>query len=266
MVTTRTCYTFNAAIVRQPSPSVVNGLRAVDRGNPDFKAVEREHRTYINALESAGLKVTLLPPLTGYPNSIFVEDPALVFSQGAILLNPGSDSRRGETAEITPTLDNLFERVLTLEQPGFTDGGDILVTPHSVMIGLSSRTDMAGAKGLKEQLEKLGLKGEIVEPPKGVLHLKTACSLLDEETILVTRPLLQSGIFDNYRTITVPEGEEPAANVLRLNDILLVSANYKRTANMLDNAGYLISTVDTTEIEKIDAGLSCMSLRWYTED
>ena len=261
-----TCYTFNSAIVREPSSSVVNGLRAEDKGNPDYQGVQLEHQSYLEALKNAGLKVTLLPPLVEYPDSIFVEDPALVFPEGAILLNPGSESRRGEAAEIAPVLHDLFERVLVLPQPGFADGGDILTTPDAVMIGLSSRTDLAGAHGLKDQLEKLGLTGVIVQPPKGVLHFKTACSLLDEETVLVTQQLSESGIFKNYRNLVLAHGEEPAANAVRINDTVMVSAKYKRTADMLDQAGYSVLPVDTTEIEKIDAGLSCMSLRWFTMD
>ena len=133
------------------------------------------------------------------------------------------------------------------------------------MIGLSSRTDIAGAKGLRGQLEKLGLKSEIVEPPRGVLHFKTACSLLDEETVLVTSPLFTSGIFRDYRTLIIPQGEEAAANALRVNDTLLISARYPRTADLLDKAGYTLVPVETKEIEKVDAGLSCMSLRWFAK-
>lgn len=260
----RTCFDFNSAIVRKPSPSVVHGLRAEDRGNPDYEGVKSEHKTYVKALETAGLTVTVLPALEEFPDSIFVEDPALVFTEGAILLRPGSDSRRGETKEIAPALNELFDRVLELPQPGYADGGDILVTPGAVKIGLSARTDLAGANGLKEQLQKLGLKGEIVHTPKGVLHFKTACSLLDEETILVTRHMSGSGLFDGFRNMILPEGEEPAANALRINETVLISAKYKRTIDMLDKAGYSVVPIHTEEIEKIDAGLSCMSLRWFT--
>ena len=262
MPITRTCYDFNSAIVRKPSPSVIHGLRAEDRGNPDYDGVKSEHEAYVKALEAAGITVTILPALEEFPDSIFVEDPALVFSEGSILLRPGSDSRRGETKEIAPVLHKLFNRVLELPQTGYADGGDILVIPGAVKIGISARTDPAGANGLIEQLQKLGLKGEIVNTPKGVLHFKTACSLLDEETILLTRQMAESGLFVGFRNIILPQGEEPAANALRINETVLISASYKRTIDMLDQAGYSVVPVKTTEIEKIDAGLSCMSLRW----
>lgn len=264
MPISRTCYHFNSAIVRQPSPSVVNGLRAEDRGDPVYEEVKSEHEDYVKVLETAGMAVTVLPALDAFPDSIFVEDPALVFSEGAILLRPGSASRRGETKEIAPALHDNFDKVLELPPPGYADGGDILVTPDSVMIGISARTDLAGANGLIDQLKKLGLKGEIVHTPKGVLHFKTACSLLDEETILVTRYLSQSGLFEGFRNMILPEGEEPAANALRINETILISARYKRTIDMLDQEGFSVVPVKTAEIEKIDAGLSCMSLRWFS--
>ncbi len=263
MPTYRTCYHFNSAIVRKPSPSVVYGLRADDRGNPEYEGVKSEHEAYVQALETAGMAITVLPALDAFPDSIFVEDPALVFSEGAILLRPGAASRQGETKEIAPALHDNFDRVLELPESGYADGGDILVTPDSVKIGISARTDLAGANGLIDQLKKLGHKGEIVNTPKGVLHFKTACSLLDEETILITRYMSQPGLFEGFRNMILPEGEEPAANALRINETVLISARYERTIEMLDQAGFSVVPVKAVEIEKIDAGLSCMSLRWF---
>lgn len=263
MSNSKTCYHFNSAIVRKPSQSVINGLRAYDRGAPDFESVKAEHSAYVTALESVDIEVTVLPALEHYPDSTFVEDPALVFTEGAILLRPGTPSRREESEEIASTLNDLFDTVLRLPQPGHVDGGDVLATPESVMIGLSARTDPAGAVALIECLKSLGYKGKIVHTPKGVLHFKTDCSLLDEETVLVTRRLAQSGIFDGFRKILLPEGEEPAANAVRINDSVLVSSQYPLTTEFLSRNGYSVVPVKTTEIEKIDAGLSCMSLRWF---
>jgi dimethylargininase len=256
------CYYFNSAIVRKPAISVVNGLRSIDQGDPDYDGIRAEHEAYVTALESIGMDVTVLPELKAFPDSIFVEDPALVFTEGAVLLRPGAPTRQGETAEISPILHDLFDNVLELSQPGHIDGGDVLVTSTSVMIGLSARTDRAGATSLIECLKTIGYKGEIVNTPEGVLHLKTECSLLDEETILVTRRIEQSGIFDGFRKIVLPNGEEPAANVIRINESLLVSSNYPRTIDLLDQNGYFVVPIKTKEIQKIDAGLSCMSLRW----
>jgi dimethylargininase len=263
MSTTRSCYHFNSAIVRTPAVSVVRGLRTADRGAPDFRSLCAEHEAYITALQDVGLAITLLPALIDYPDSIFVEDPALVFNEGAIFLRPGAPSRQGETAEMAEILHSCFATVLELPQPGYVDGGDILVTPNLVFIGLSSRTNQIGAIALLQCLNTLGYQAEIVTPPPGVLHLKTACSLLDEETMLVTRSMMKSGVFKGFRLIIIPDEEEPAANAIRINDSVLLSSKYPRTLDLLDNANYAVIPVKTTEIEKLDAGLSCMSLRWY---
>lgn len=254
-------YQFDRAIVRQPAPSVVHGLRAVDRGAPDFDKVCDEHRAYVAALEQAGVTVEILPPLPDFPDSLFVEDPALVFTAGAILLRPGAPSREGETHHILPALERNFSRILRIEQ-GYADGGDVLALPDRVMIGLSARTDLVGAQSLAACLAQLGLQAEIVSTPAGVLHFKTDCSLVDAETILATPRLAASGVFRGFRQILTEAGEEAAANALRVNDSLLVGADFPRTAARLAEQGLPVCLIATGEIGKVDAGLSCMSLRW----
>ena len=255
-------FRFDSALVRTPPRSVVHGLRADDRGDPSYEGVVREHDAYVAALRAAGVQVTVLPPLEAFPDSLFVEDPALVFAEGAILLRPGAAARAGEVAELAPTLRELFGTVLELPPAGFADGGDVLLTPQGVMIGLSARTDRVGAEALLACLDQLGRKATIVGTPAGVLHFKTDCSLLDEDSVLSTRRLAQSGVFDGFRRILVPDGEEAAANALRVNDVVLVASGFPKTIEMLDRLGYRIVPVDTAEIGRIDAGLSCMSLRW----
>ena len=264
MSQSRPVYQFNNIIVRTPSKSVVNGLRADDRGNPTFEGVKAEHDAYIAAMKDAGVKVTVLPALEAFPDSIFVEDPALVFTEGAILLRPGAETRVKETPEIEPTLRAMFETVLDLPGTGFADGGDVLTTRESVMIGLSARTNKVGAEALQACLTKLGRKSEIVATPEGVLHFKTDCSLLDDETVLSTARLAKSGVFERFKQVIIPEGEEPAANALRVNDVVMVGSDFPRKIEMLDKLGYKVVPMKTTEIGKIDAGLSCMSLRWFS--
>ncbi|MDX0912404.1 dimethylarginine dimethylaminohydrolase [Sinorhizobium medicae] len=261
---TRPAYQFNSIIARSPSRSVVNGLRAEDRGNPTYEGVKSEHDAHVEAMRDAGVLVTLLPALEAFPDSVFVEDPALVFTEGAILLRPGAATRAKEVEEISPTLHDMFDAVLDLPE-GYADGGDVLTTRESVMIGLSARTDKEGAAALRACLEKLGRASEIVATPEGVLHFKTDCSLLDDETVLSTDRLARSGVFGKFRQMIIPEGEEPAANALRVNDVVLVGSDFPRTIEMLDKAGYMVVPLKTTEIGKIDAGLSCMSLRWFSD-
>ncbi|ACP22747.1 NG,NG-dimethylarginine dimethylaminohydrolase (plasmid) [Sinorhizobium fredii NGR234] len=264
-MTSRPVYHFNSIIVRTPSRSVVDGLRAEDRGSPTYEGVKAEHDAYLEAMRDAGVKAEVLPPLDAFPDSIFVEDPALVFTEGAIVLRPGAATRVRETEEIAPTLRKMFETVLDLPA-GYADGGDVLTAPESVMIGLSARTDIEGAEALQSCLDRLGRKSEIVATPEGVLHFKTDCSLLDDETVLATNRLARSGVFKKFRQMIIPEGEEPAANALRVNDVVMVGADFPRTIEMLDKAGYTVVPLKTTEIGKIDAGLSCMSLRWWSRE
>jgi dimethylargininase len=254
-------FDFNRAVVRQPGRSVIHGLRSGGRDDPDFDTLVAQHSAYVAALQSAGLQVTVLPPLEDFPDSVFVEDPALVFSCGAILLRPGAASRIDEAWEMEPMLRKAFDTVVSLPD-GNADGGDILVTRETVFIGLSARTDKAGAEALAALLGEWGFRSEIVRPPTGTLHLKTGASLVDEETMLVTRAVAESGLFPHFRRLVVPDGEEAGANVLRINAQLLAGRDYPATLDILSGHGAEIVALETSEISKIDAGLTCMSLRW----
>jgi dimethylargininase len=251
-------FDFGNAIVRTPATSVVHGLREGGEA-PSHEGVLAEHRAYVAALEAAGLDVEQLDPLEDFPDSVFVEDPAFVLPEGAILLRPGAPSRIGESAEIAPVLRRRFARVLELDE-GFADGGDMLILPDEILIGLSGRTDRLGAMRVCAMLRQLGRAARIVETPAGVLHLKTACALVDERTIFA-RPALAAS-FPGYEILETPEGEEAAANLIRVNDRVLMAAAFPRTAELLVARGLNVVPVEAAEIGKIDAGLSCMSLRW----
>jgi len=255
-------FDFNNALVRTPARSVINGLRAVDTGAPRFEGVLAEHAAYVAALEAAGVAVDVLPALQDFPDSVFVEDTALVFEGAAIVLRPGAESRRGEAETIGPSLAQRFDDVAFL-RTGTVDGGDVLTAAGKVFIGQSARTNAEGARALCGLLDQIGLHGAPVATPAGVLHFKSDCSLLDEETILATARLAASGVFEGFRVVLTPDGEEGAANAVRVNDRVLMSDAFPRTAEMLNTLGYAIVPLATREIAKIDAGLSCMSLRWW---
>jgi dimethylargininase len=255
-------FDFNAAIVRRPGRSVVKGLRANSGPAPDFEGVSAEHRAYVDALRNAGVGVTVLDAMEEFPDSMFVEDPALVFSQAAVLLRPGAPTRLREADQLAPALVNRFPRVLKLAE-GYVDGGDVLVTPRRVLIGVSARTSDVGANALQSLLTSIGIESQIAHTPTDTLHLKSDCSLIDEETVLCTKALADSGLFDGIRTLTVPHEERAAANALRVNEVVFVSAACPRAADALDRFGVNVVPLSVTEISKIDAGLSCMSLRWY---
>lgn len=256
-------FAFNNALVRTPCHAIVNGLRAVDVGAPSYQTVLDEHAAYVAALQASRVAVETLPALDTFPDSMFVEDPALVFTEGAIVMRPGAQSRFGEAAEMAPVLKRRFARVIDLKGPGFADGGDILVLQDRVMIGLSDRTNQTGAEALSDALRALGKNPVIVQTPANVLHFKSDCSLLDERTILSTARLAASGVFEGLDVILTPEGEEGAANALRINDRVLLGAAFPKARARLEQAGYHVIPLATGEIAKVDAGLSCMSLRWW---
>ena len=255
-------FDFTHAIVREPSRSVANWLREDASATPDFEKIAAEHRTYVSVLGDLGLAVDVLPALEGFPDSVFVEDPAFVLPEGAILLRPGAPSRVGEREEMRDVLKRHFGQVLELGETAYADGGDILVTPQTIFIGLSKRTTRAGAEAFCDKLKALGREARIAETPAGTLHFKTASSLLDEATILCTAAMAQSGVFGGFRLIVTPAGEEAAANALRINDTILLGDRFPRTAELIRALGLSVKTLAVTEIAKLDAGLSCMSLRW----
>lgn len=257
-------FDFNRAIVREPGRSVVDGLRPDSSVAVSFKAVARQHRAYVDALRETGLRVDVLPALEAYPDSVFVEDPAIVFPEGAILMRPGAPSRQGEVKEIETALRKHFARVLRLNDDEHVDGGDVLVTPLAVFVGLSARTTRRGAGALRDRLNELGRDTRIVEAPKTVLHLKSASALLDDGTIIATRALAATGIFADFEVIECAPGEDAITNLVRINDVLFVDGRFPRTIDMLEKRGYRLKPLAVDEIARLDAGLSCMSLRWHS--
>ncbi len=257
-------FDFDSAIVRTPGRSVVDGIRADAAAVPDYDTILKEHAAYVAALSAAGVSVDILPPLEAFPDSVFVEDPALVFGEGAILLRPGVAARLCEAEHLRQPLARHFDRVLELEGDEYADGGDVLVTPDAVLIGLSKRTTRKGAEALKHKLAQLGRDARIVETPEGVLHFKTASSLLSEDTVMVTRRLADTGAFAGLKILVVPDGEEGAANFLSVNDTVFVGDCYPRTLDALRAAGFAAKALPIGEVRKLDAGLSSMSLRLHT--
>ena len=253
-------YSFKNAIIRKPNKSIQNGLSSQNL-HPQYGIVLEEHSNYIKAMEEAGLKINLLEPLEEFPDSIFVEDPALTYKSNVIILNPFDPSRNGERDIIKEEIKHLFDNILFVED-GYVEGGDILNINNHFIIGLSDRTNKLGAENLSSILHKLGATVEICKTPDDILHFKSECSILDDDTILVSKKMAQLDYLrSNYHLIELPEGEEGAANSLRINDKLLIPDGFI-TAEKILSKKYDITKVKVDEIAKVDAGLSCMSLRW----
>ncbi len=255
-------YAFTHALCRAPARSAVKGIRADGGPDPDFYGLLAEHEAYVATLRNLGLAVEVLPPLDDFPDALFTEDVGLTFPKGAILLRPGAPSRAGEVAHIRGALAAHHPRLLEMTGPGYADGGDILRLADRVIIGLSARTDRTGAEELAGLLGQLGYLAEIAETPPGVLHFKTGCGLIDARTILAVPALASCPQFGGLEVVTTPPGEEPAANILRIRDTVLVGDRWSATHALLAERGIEIRPLPTDQIAHIDAGLSCMSLRW----
>lgn len=255
-------YQFTRAITRRPAASMVDGLRAVDMGTPDLEQMLQDHAAYVATLKETGAEVIELEPLEDFPDAMFVEDSALCLPEGAILMRPGAPSRRGEVAEIAPSLRCVYDNVLEILGPGFIEGGDILTTSREILVGRSARTDAAGIAELTELVRPWGHEVREVMTPPGVLHFKTDCSLLDGETILSTRRLADLGCFEGYRIIHTAEGEDAAANTIRFNEFVIMPAGFPKTAETLREAGYEVREINNSECAKLDGGMSCLSLRF----
>ena len=255
-------YTFSHAVSRIPATSITEGLRFEDTGTPDHALFLEHHAAYVQALRSTGALVTLLEPLEAYPDSVFVEDAALCLQEGVIQMRPGAPSRLGEADEIAGALECIYGEIHRLDPGGFIEGGDILVTEREILVGLSSRTDTAGVTALAKIVTPWGYKLRELHTPEGVLHFKTDCSLLDEETILSTKRLSASGCFEGYRVLHVADGEEASANSIRFNDIVILPDGFPKTTEMLVKEGYDVRLIGNTEAAKVDGGMSCLSLRF----
>ena len=254
-------YQFTHAIVRQPAKSIIKGLRAVDIGSPDYDQMKSDHKDYVDALTSAGVAVINLNALDKFPDGQFVEDTALCLPKAVILMRPGAPSRLGEVNEIAPKLRELFEDVYEIENPGHIEGGDILVTGKEILVGRSARTDENGVRQLSGIVIPLGyVMREVFTPPE-ILHFKTDCSLLGPDEILSTKRLQASGCFDGYKVVNVADGEEAAANAIRVNDYVIMPAGFPQTKAVLEDRGYKVKVINNTECAKLDGGMSCLSLR-----
>lgn len=256
-------YRFTHAITRKPAASIIAGLRAIDTGNPSLALMLDHHAAYVAALKSTGATVVELDALEAYPDSVFVEDTALCLPEGAVVMRPGAPSRLGEAAEMAPHLQALYAQVVRIAgADSFIEGGDILTTEREILVGRSARTNAAGIAELAALVTPWGHKVREVFTPPGVLHFKTDCSLLDEETILSTTRLAASGCFAGYKVIPVAEGEEACANTIRFNDLVLMPEGFPRTRDALIQAGYGLREIGNSECAKLDGGMSCLSLRF----
>ncbi|MCI2031721.1 dimethylarginine dimethylaminohydrolase family protein [Limosilactobacillus sp.] len=254
---------FKNVIVRVPSTTVCDGITSADLGKPIYTKAAAEHETYVSALTKTGVNVTVLEPHKEFPDSCFIEDDALCTSKCAIITRPGASTRRKEVElqDLSDVLHKFYDHVEQIQAPGTIEAGDIMMVGDHFYIGLSARTNEEGAKQMINILEKYGLSGETV-PLKEVLHLKTGLSYIENNNLLINGEFLNDPRFDKFNKIEVDDDEAYGANSIWLNGYVLVPAGYPKTQKKIENLGYKVIVVDTSEFRKIDGGLSCLSLRF----
>lgn len=252
---------FTRAIVRTPCRAMVDGISTAGLGAPDYQKALIQHADYVKALKECGLQVTVLPADENFPDSTFVEDVALLTPRCAILTNPGAPSRTMETRSILPHLGKLYQKVEIIEAPGSCEGGDIMMVGNHFYIGLSERTNLEGAQQVITILERHGLQGSVVRL-KDVLHLKTGLGYLEDNNLLACGEFLDKPEFQPYNLLEVDNEEAYAANSVWVNNIVLTPAGFPKTRDLIRSAGYKIREVDVSEFQKLDGGLSCLSLRF----
>lgn len=252
---------FTKAIVRIPCRAMVNGLSSANLGVPDYQKALFQHADYIEALKECGLKVTVLPADENFPDSTFVEDVALMTPRCAILTNPGAPSRTLETRSILKSIREFYADIETIDAPGTVEAGDIMMVGDHYYIGLSERTNQAGAAQVISILERYGLSGAMVELNE-VLHLKTGLGYLEGNNLLACGEFLNKPEFQQYKLLEVDPAEAYAANSVWINGTVLVPAGFPKTQALIAATGYKVRPVDVSEFQKIDGGLSCLSLRF----
>lgn len=255
---------FTRAIVRPPSENFADGLTSVELGEPIFALALEQHQAYCAALERCGLTLTRLAPDDRYPDATFVEDTALLTPRGAVITRPGAASRLGETEEIERVLRRQFPDLKTIQEPGTVDAGDVCEAGNHFFIGISQRTNETGARQLAAFLADFGYTAALIDirSLSKILHLKSGLAYLHSNRLVAIDELKEQEEFSGYELIHVSAAEAYAANCLPVNGRVLIASGFPRFQQQLSELGYETIALDMSEFQKMDGGLSCLSLRF----
>jgi len=259
------------AIVRPPASTFADGLTRVDLGTPDYNRALQQHQKYCNALRSCGLSLVHLEPIPDFPDSTFVEDTALLTERGVILTRPGAASRKGEVAAIEPVLRNFIPELRRIDPPGTVDAGDVCEAGDHFFIGLSHRTNEIGARQLATFLNEFGYTTSLIDIREmsnilhlksGIAFLKSGIAFLGDDRLVAIDELAQHPEFRGFELIRVSPEEEYAANCLSVNGKVLMAAGFPLFEEQLNKLGLDVTALEMSEFQKMDGGLSCLSLRF----
>lgn len=262
-VAEKTISTFSHAIVKVPCRNLVNGITSSNSGIPDFEKAFKQHKAYCDALIKCGLEVTVLDADNNFPDSTFIEDVALLTPNCAVITNPFAPSRKDETIGLKDVLSAFYfnEQIEKINHPGTVDAGDIMMVGSHFYIGLSARTNREGAEQMTAILNKYGMTASTIAV-KNVLHLKTGISYLENNNLLVSSGFISDPELQKFNLMQVSNSESYAANCLWINGTVLVPGGYQAVKNKIEKAGYPTIEIDMSEFQKVDGGLTCLSLRF----
>ncbi len=247
------------AIVRDVSPSMTScELTHIARTPIDVDRARGQHAAYARALETLGCAVRQLPADETMPDSVFVEDIAVVVDEVAVVTRPGAASRRGEVHAVREALAQ-YRALVEIVSPGTVDGGDVLVTGRSIVVGRSARTNEEGIRQLSRAMEAFGYATRSVSV-NGCLHLKSAVTALSDELLLIDPRWALRDEFREFELLDTDPHEEGAANVARVGTRLLYASAFPRTRDRIERRGFSVLTVANDELAKAEGAVTCGSL------
>jgi dimethylargininase len=247
------------ALTREVSPAIGRcELTHVEREPIDYQAACTQHAAYRALLSELGCTVIALPAASNLPDSVFVEDTAFVVEELAVLSRSGASSRRDETPAIAEVL-GTHRPLAQIEDPGTLDGGDVVRLGREVWVGLSSRTNEAGAEQLAGFLQPHGYTIHTVRV-QGYLHLKSAVTAIGSETVALNPDWIDREIFRDYQVVTIDPGEPFGANTVLVGESVIIAASHPKTMARLQEQGFDCRAVDGSELAKAEGGLSCCSI------
>jgi dimethylargininase len=233
-------------------------LTWLEREPIDIEKALAEHHAYERCLADLGVRVISLPALDSHPDAVFVEDPAIVLDEVAVIATMGCESRRGERASLAAALAP-FRPLIHMRDPAKLEGGDVMRVGRHLFAGLSARTDAAGIAQLAAELQPFGYEVHGVEL-RDCLHLKSACCCIAPNTILINRSWVDIELLSKYRLIDVAESEPGAANALNIGDTIVMPNVFPDTATILRREGFKVAELDMSELMKAESGVTCSSL------
>lgn len=247
------------ALTRAVSPTLADcELTHIDRTPIDVARAETQHAAYEEALRALGCEVRRVPAAPENPDAVFIEDTAVVLDELAIITRPGAESRRTEVEPVAAALAAL-RPLQRIEAPGTLDGGDVLVVGSSIFVGRTPRTNDDGIAQLRAAVAPFGYRVIPVDVT-GCLHLKSAVTALDHDTVLCNPAWVDPSAFAPKAAALVADDEPSAANVVRVGERLLAASAYPRTNEMLKRRGYSVVTVPADELAKAEGAVTCCSL------